>query len=52
MYRTSGVHLSQFCFHTFNFVSRGEFKMSDFQTACAQKFQTEKIVKILEKNHM
>ena len=37
--RTSGMHLSQFCFHMFNFVSRGEFRMLYFQVTCAQKFQ-------------
>ena len=35
------MHLGQFCFHMFHFVNRGEFKMLNFQVACAQKFQTK-----------
>ena len=40
--RALGVYLSQFCFHMLNFVSRGEFKMLNFQVACANKFQPKK----------
>ena len=36
----AGVHFSQFCFHMLHFVSRGEFKMLNFQVACAQEFHT------------
>ena len=32
--RTSGVYLSQFCFHMFNFVSRGSSKCLIFKWLC------------------